>query len=86
VDEMWRKLNLSDKVKLHEWPSELQREHLHAETQQLYDWLISSGSVLTITRIDDDGTPWGEICIERDGRQIWESIGLNHSGLELCNE
>jgi hypothetical protein len=82
MEELWRELKIGDKVRIVEWPKELHEDRLHADTLDLYKWLIDSGGVLTIVKIHDDGLPEGEIQRVINGVKHWDCLLLNHSGLE----
>lgn len=83
MSDLWRSLNVEDKVRVVAWPQELHRDKLHNETCEFYEWLIATNAVLTIVRIDDCGLPWGKLRRIVDGVEGWESVALNHGGLEL---
>ena len=55
---------------------------LQSETIDLYEWLIQTESVLTITLIDDFGLPWGEVTTFQGGAEISHILLLNHDGIE----
>jgi hypothetical protein len=82
MDELWQELKIWDKVRIVEWPKELHEDRLHADTFDLYKWLIDSGGVLTIVRMRE-GLPEGEIQRVINGVQQWDFLLLNHSGLEI---
>ena len=79
----WRRLKIGDAVRLIEWPMELRRDWLHLETQELYDWLIESGTVVVVSEIDDSGLPYCNVQRTIDGVQWREWLALNHGGIEL---
>ena len=83
MSELWRNLNIGDKVRVTEWPSDMHRDRLHAESQELLDWLIDTQSVLTVTEIDSFGLPFGEIARMVNGNEQFEYWGLNHEGLDI---
>ena len=81
VSELWRQLQVGDRVRIVGWPSEFKREALHRETIELYEWLINTRSVLTVVNIDSTGLPEGHIDIcDADGTRS-EYVLLNHDGL-----
>lgn len=75
----WQNLRLGDRVVISEWPPELHKEKLHAETIELYEWLIASKRPLTVVKVDMFGIPYGRV--EREVN-IVEYLGLNHGGLQ----
>lgn len=85
MTDLWRTLRIGDQVKIVEWPVEYPRDRLHPDTVELYEWLIETGAALTIVGVDEDEPkmPWGEVCRFHNGSDAWESVGLNHGGLEI---
>lgn len=60
---------------------------MHADTLDFYKWLIDTGNVLEIVKMDEQGAgPWGEIIRIVDGVEHFERLLLNHGGLELVSE
>ena len=83
MSDLWRTLKIGDRIRVVEWPKELSEERMHQDTHDVYRWLIDTGGVLTIVKIDEWGLPQGEIRRVIDGEMQWEFLLLNHSGLEL---
>ena len=81
----WKELQLGDKIRITQWPSELVRDKCLRETCELYDWLIRSRSVLKISRVDI-GMPVAEVIRNIRGQSTWEYIGVNHGGWERVDE
>lgn len=81
--EVWRQLEVGDQVRVVDWPPELSRASMHAETVALYELLIASSIPLTVCEIDDSGFPTGktEISDERGVRS--EYLLLNHGGIQM---
>lgn len=84
MDELWRSLRIGDRVRVIAWPPELHT--LHPETEEVYRWLIETGSVLTIRRMDHLGLPEGEVYRTVDGSRQAEYLLLNHGGLQLVED
>lgn len=85
MSDLWRSFKIGDEVQVVEWPPELHRDRLHAETCEFYDWLIATKSILTINEIDERGLPWGRLKRIVDGVKQSEGVALNHGGLKLVN-
>ena len=83
VNEVWRELRIGDSVQVVSWPVELVRERLHRETIELYEWLIETGTQLIVKKVDHLGIPYGQVHREDDVGEVYEYIGLNHSGIRL---
>jgi hypothetical protein len=81
----WNELKLGDKIRITHWPSELIRDNCLPETRELYDWLIVSSSVLTISRMEI-GMPMAEVIRDIRGVTTWEYIGINHGGWARVDE
>ena len=67
MGEVWRGLRVGDRVRVVAWPPEIPADQMHAETREFYRWLIETGSVLTVTEIDEwvrcagsSGERWAE--------------------------
>ena len=83
MNELWRELRIGDHVQVVSWPVELVRERLHRETIELYEWLLETGTKLIVKKFDHLGIPYGEVRRKRKDeiREVYEYIGLNHSGI-----
>ncbi len=81
--DLRRSLKIGDRVRVAAWPPELREDCLHADTRELYRWLIDTKSLLEVVEIDELGMPWGEIRRIVDGLEVFEKLLLNHGGLEL---
>lgn len=55
---------------------------LHNETRELYEHLIATAVVLSVTEIDGWGVPWIEYTWFHNSIEEFHSLGLNHDGLE----
>ncbi len=86
MSQLWHALKVGDKVKVGEWPQELREETLHEETRELYRWLIETNSILTVVKMDECGLPLGEIVRIVNGVETFETLLLNHGGLEIVQE
>jgi hypothetical protein len=85
--ELWHSLKIGDRVRIVAWPRELHEDRMHADTLELYKWLIDTGNVLEIVKLDELGAgPWGKIIRMVDGVEHFESLLLNHGGLELVSK
>lgn len=82
----WRELKVGDKVRMTIWPKELDPKCMHKETISVYRWLIRTGSVLTIERIDAYGLPFGAVTRTVKGIKLLESLALNHGGIEILRD
>jgi hypothetical protein len=86
MSDLWRTLKIGDRVRVIDWPQEIHKDRLCQETSDLYKWLIATGGLLTIVRIDDLGLPEGSVRRVVDGKERSEFLLLNHSGLEIVAE
>jgi hypothetical protein len=77
----WHDLRVGDAVVIVRWPTEFDRATLHTTTTALYEWLIQSHAVIKVVEIEPTGIPIAEIVREDNGNDVWEYIGLNHSGI-----
>ena len=82
MNDLWRTLMIDDRVRVIEWPAELREDELAPETRDLYRWLVETGAVLKIVKIDEFGLPQGEVSRVVNGERQWEFLLLNHSGLQ----
>jgi hypothetical protein len=83
IQNDWMNLSVGDRIQFKKWPVELKRSNLHAETIELYDWLIESGFVISIFEISDDGYPVARIERVINGEWRSEYLMINHSGFNL---
>ncbi len=81
----WHDLRIGDQVRLVAWPNELHKSKMHADTQELYEWLIDTQSVLTIVDIDATGLPYGHVRRVVNGVEQSEYLALNHGGLQWAS-
>ena len=60
----WASLRKGDKIRIVRIPSLFSAPHYHNgdwdDTFALYEHLITSGQILTIDHVDEDGRPWIE--------------------------
>jgi hypothetical protein len=83
MTELWRTLRIGDRVRIIEWPDDLRESEVHVETAAFYKWIIDTKAVLEIVRIDECGLPFGEIERDVGGVTHWESVALNHEGIDI---
>jgi len=86
MNTCWRDLRVGDRVTIIDWPIEYPRERLHPETQELYEWLIGSGTPLEIVEINRDAFPVGRVDRNSDGELMVEYLTLDHGGLQLLSK
>lgn len=86
MSDLWRTLKVGDRVRILSWPQEMHRDRLDCGTQELYDWLIDTQTVLIITSIDYAGLPYVEINRIVDGTERFEYLALNHGSIGLVEE
>jgi len=82
--ELWRELQVGDKIRLLEIPPEFLQEgyHVHRDTMQVYKRLLARRRPLRISEIDEDGLPWIECRFRcQDGRWEHHFLAVNHGGL-----
>lgn len=82
-NEKWRQLKVGDKVRVVSWPRELSRTRMHTETVELYELLIASQILLTVSDIDESGIPTGTTAIADEKGDRTEYLLLNHSGIQV---
>lgn len=85
MSELWPTLKIGDKVRVTEWPDDMHRDRLHADSQEFLEWLINTRSILAVTEIDSSGLPFGHIVRQVNGEEQSEYWALNHSGLEIVS-
>ena len=85
MEKLWKTLTIGDKVRIVTWPIELNKDLLHAETIGTYEWLVTSGEILTIDKIDECGLPFGRVSRSLATARLWEFVALNHSGIEIVS-
>ncbi len=84
-ENLWRELRVGDHIRFVHMPTEFAGPDyfLHEETRSLYERLIASGELLTVTKVDDDGLPWIDCRnLADDGQPEFHTLAVNHSGLE----
>jgi len=84
LDELWRTLQIGDKVRIVEIPPEFLRSGvgIHPETMEVYEKLIARRRAVRIAYFDDWGLPWIRCQFRSDdGRLEYHSLALNHGGL-----
>ncbi len=87
MDQLWRTLQIGDRVRIAHVPLEFssapESYRLDPETEELYLHLAKEAAVLTVTEIDDWGVPWIDyLWVRPTGTVEHHSLGLNHDGLE----
>ncbi len=80
---LWQELKIGNRVSVTAWPLELKRSCMHVETISAYEYLIKERIELIVHRIDELGIPFGKFSREFGGNIVVESIGLNHSMLQI---
>lgn len=86
MNPLWQQLKVGDNVRLTKWPSDLQESSLNEETVGLYRWLLATGFVMNVAKVDRFGLPIAEICRSIDGSDQWDYLALNHEGIEIIRE
>jgi hypothetical protein len=86
MNELWRRLRVGDRVRVTAWPAEMSEDRVHPDTTAAYRWLIETGTVLTITEIDEWGLPFGRYRRTIDAVECTEYMALNHGEVEVVEQ
>jgi hypothetical protein len=82
--ELWRQLEIGDKIRLIEIPPEFLQEgyYIHRNTMRVYKKLLARRRPLRIWMMDEYGHPWIQCRFQRkDGQWEHHTLAVNHDGL-----
>ena len=85
--ELWQTLRVGDQVRIVQMPPEYSRpDSLHVDTRSIYQYLIDTGLVLTVAKVDEWDCPWVDFeHLDDDGVMGYHSLMLNHGGLAVVS-
>ena len=88
-ENLWRDLQVGDRVQIVHYPCEFSEHEytMHDETRDAYQYLIESGLILEVNKLDNDSYPWVDFeIVNRHSQVEYHSLMLNHDGIQRVVE